>query len=120
MIVLTDDNFMFNAARAYKPVTFNDKEFLSDLKRFKYIKRLFNKYLNFGVLKERLILNHIVILFNVFDRNMLLYMLCFKLDGYLSILKPFLVALNYCPDNIEFNSIMMDNTVIEKLRQILN
>ncbi len=67
MDVLTEDNFLLYAAKNYdNPQCSSTEEFYDDLKKFKYIKRLFNKYAETGELKERLILNHIVVLANVF------------------------------------------------------
>lgn len=124
---LNENNFLLYAARSYRCISFNDKDFIEDIKRIKYIKRLFNRYIKTGNLKERLILNHIVILYNVFKIEELHKLLFFKLEGYYSILKPFLVALHYCPKFVEFNGqrinvdmIFMDENVISKLRVILN
>ena len=72
-------------------------EFLDDLKRFKYIKRLLRKGTP-GDLKERLILNHIIVLGNLFGVEATTKMLFFKIeDKYWSDIKTFLVFLNYMP-----------------------
>ena len=64
---LDETNFVLYAAKHYdNPECFDTEEFISDLKRFKYLKRLFNKYHENNELKERLILNHIVVLYNLF------------------------------------------------------
>ena len=64
---LTEDNLHFYAAKHYYNPKFIDvEEFQEDLKRFKYIKRLLNRYIETGRLSERLILNHLVVVFNVF------------------------------------------------------
>lgn len=76
-------------------------EFEEDIKRIKYIKRLIKKYLATDDLKERLILNHIIILSNVFGVEATVRMLFLKLDRKLyPILKTFLLFLNYMPDMI--------------------
>jgi hypothetical protein len=123
---INNSNFSLHAAHAYKASIFKEKEFIEDLKRFKYIKRLFNRFVKTGKLKERLILNHLVILYNVFDIEQLNRMLFFKLEGYYHILKPFLIALNYCPDfvtfnqtTIDINTIIMADSVVVKLRELL-
>jgi hypothetical protein len=105
---ITEMSFMLYAAKYYdNPECFDTEEFLSDLKRFKYIKRLLNKYQETGELKERLILNHIIILYNVFGTPAATRMLFFRLDEFLPYLKSFLDFLGYTPDkvsNIGFES----------------
>src|SRR5208282_1642093 len=98
---LTEETFFSYAMKHYvNSLCFSEKEFNEDLKRFKYLKRLYNRYRIQKDLKERLILNHIVILFNVFG-NSTTRLLFFKLKGYYSILKPFLVMLNRLPKVVE-------------------
>jgi hypothetical protein len=124
---VTESNFVFVAARAYEnPGCEGAEEFYSDLKIFRYVKRLFNEYLETGVLKERLILNHIVVIFNVFERRAALAMLFLKLRGYEHLLKPFLVAINMMPEKVEgldrtivSSDISMDQTVVAALRRNL-
>ncbi len=79
-----------------------EQEFFQDLKRIKYIKRLIQKYRYYGDLKERLILNHIILLYNVFEPEACTKMifLKFKPVDY-SALKTFLVYLNLMPDLIK-------------------
>jgi len=93
---LTDDNFIMFAMKAYNSPLCVMSEFEEDLKRVKYIKRLIKRYTATGNLKERLILNHIIILGNVFSVEFAVRMLFFKLD-YIDykILKTFLLFLNY-------------------------
>lgn len=93
---LTDDNFIMFAMKAYNSPLCVMSEFEEDLKRVKYIKRLIKRYNATGNLKERLILNHIIILGNVFSVEFAVRMLFFKLD-YIDykILKTFLLFLNY-------------------------
>jgi hypothetical protein len=68
--VLNDSNFIIFAAKHYdNPQCTSTSEFLNDLNRFKYIKKLLTKYHNTGELKERLILNHLIILYNCFDKE---------------------------------------------------
>ena len=94
-------NFILFAAQSYdNPQCMDETEFFDDLKRFKYLKRLFNKYKENGELKERLVLNHLTILYNLFDKGAT-RMLFFKLRNYLDILIPFLVVLGRLPTKVE-------------------
>jgi len=124
---IDESNVLLYAARFYdNPNCYDTVEFYDDLKRVSYIKRLFNKYKETGELKDRLVLNHLLVLFNVFGEfaNKILFL---KLSNYLDILVPFLVCINRCPTQIEnigignktiyTSSINMDNHVIELLRK---
>jgi len=124
---IDESNVLLYAARFYdNPNCYDTVEFYDDLKRVSYIKRLFNKYKETGELKDRLVLNHLLVLFNVFGEfaNKILFL---KLSNYLDILVPFLVCINRCPTQIENigienkiiypSSINMDNHVIELLRK---
>ena len=116
---LTEQNLLLYAAKHYYNPRFSDiEEFNEDLKRFKYIKRVVNRYLETGKLSERLILNHIIILFNVFDIEPALNMLEIKLDEkQWPVVKPFLVFLNYIKSD-QLIGIEMNKEVIEALRKI--
>jgi len=93
-----DSTFMLFAVRSYdNPNCTSVDEFEDDLKRIKYIKRLFKKYKDSGELKERLILNHLIVLYNVFQAESMTKMLCFKLHDYIAILKSFLEYMSYWP-----------------------
>ena len=95
-------------------------QFYEDLNRIKYIKRLFRKYKSSGELKERLILNHIIIFYNVFGIEAATNILFFKIeDEFWPLLKTFLVYLDMFPENdIEKIRIPLENAVIEVLRKI--
>jgi len=98
---LSDDNFMIYAMKAYDKPNCILSEFEEDLNRIKYIKRLIKRYKTTGELKERLILNHIIILSNVFGVEQSVKMLFFKLDKIdYNVLKTFLLFLNYMPRHI--------------------
>lgn len=121
---LDDNNFVLFAAKHYdNPQCYDTEEFYDDLKRFKYLKRLFGKYEETGELRERLILNHLIILYNVFG-DITTKMLFYKLDGYYSYLIPFLVLLHRLPDRIDVGKIIytsdipMDMKIVEVLRKI--
>ena len=119
MEILTEQNMLLYAAKHYYNPRFSDiEEFNEDLKRFKYIKRLVNRYIENGVLSERLILNHLIILFNVFDIEPALNMLEIKLDDrQWTVVKPFLVFFKYIK-NDQLVGIEMDEKVVEALRKI--
>jgi len=121
---LNDDNIIYFAMKNYSnPSCKNVEEFQEDYNRIKYVKRLFNRYEQSGVLRERLILNHIITIYNVFGVEASSRMLFNRLDEkQYSMLKTFLVYLNYCPeqkfDNIDIVSIPLDATIIKKLRSL--
>ena len=116
---LTEDNLFLYAAKHYDNPTFSDvNDFYEDLKRFKYIKRLTNRYLEHNDLAERLILNHLVVVFNVFGVEATLNILELKLDTkHWPVIKPFLIFLKYIT-NEQLTDIKMDKTVVDRLRQI--
>jgi hypothetical protein len=98
--VLDEHNFILFAAASYdNPGCYDTQEFLDDLKRFRYLKKLFKSYTDSGELKTRIILNHIMILFNVFGPAAT-RMLFFKLQAYHPQLKPFVELLGYLPETI--------------------
>ena len=124
---LNEDNFVMYAMKAYNSPHCIMSEFEGDIKRTKYLKRLFRRYKVTKSLKERLILNHIILLNNVFGTEATVRMLFFKIDEEdYPILKPFLIFLNYMPKkvtgidgkHIHSSDIVMDNHVINKLRNI--
>lgn len=95
-------NFLLYAAKHYdNPQCYDTVEFYDDLKRIKYIKRLLNRYLDENDLKERLILNHIIILNNVFGPTATVKMLFLKCKGLEPQLKSFLMFLNVLPEKVE-------------------
>ena len=116
---LTPDNIMMFAMKHYdNPSCVDRKEFLDDMKRFKYLKRLFRKYDTSDVLKVRLILNHIIVLANVFGVDASTTLLFFKIEKkHWSTLKTFLVYLNYMPEN-DLKDITTDVKVLKELREI--
>jgi len=124
---LCDDNFMIFAMKAYDKPNCIMSEFEEDIKRLKYVKRLIKRYKATGNLKERLILNHIIILSNVFGVEAAVRMLFFKIgkEDY-EILKTFLIFLNFMPNtikgingnNIYSSDISVDLFVGKRLRSI--
>lgn len=116
---LTEENLLIFAAKHYyNPKYIDAEEFYEDLKRFKYIKRLLNRYGESANLSERLILNHLIVVFNVFGIEAALKILEFKLENkYWPQIKPFLIFLKYIR-NDQYTNISMDPIVVNKLRQI--
>lgn len=116
---LDDKNIILYAAKHYyKPNIIDAEEFYDDLKRFMYIKRLFNRYSKSGDISERLILNHLIVIFNVFDVVPSLRMLEHHIEAkYWNSLKPFLIFLKYIK-NDQYTNIPMDTHVVDKLRKI--
>ena len=127
---LTDENFLIYCAKIYdNPQCHSTDEFLEDLQRIKYIKKLITRYVENSDLKERLILNHLIILNNVFGGEFLCRILYLKMRPQYPYLKPFLILLNILPEVfynvrdelvIKTDIIPMDNKIVEKLRELTN
>ena len=126
---LNDDNYLIFAIKHYdNPQAVTYEDFLNDMKKFKYVKRLLKRYKKTGDLKSHLLINHFIVLYNVFHYKACTRMLCFKLYDYLHYLKPFLVQLSYWPDKIESvginkdtiigSDIDMDQKIVDTLRKI--
>jgi len=115
-----DDAFQEYAMQNYKnPSCSGREEFEEDINRIKYIKRLFGRYLSTGELKERLILNHIIIFYNVFEMEAATKMLFFRMeDKFKPLVKTFLVYLSYLPDDEAYVRVPMDTKVIQILRRL--
>ena len=125
--LLTEENFLLYAAKHYdNPSCIDIAEFEDDLNTLKYIKRLLTRYQESGELKERLILNHLNLLNNLFGPEATVKMCLLKMQGQCHILKPFLVYLGYMPDfvyNVGDNKVIrnsdipLDTVVVTKLRE---
>ena len=114
---------MFALLHYDNPHCVDIKEYFEDVRKLKYIKRLFNRYKEDGVMKERLILNHLISFYNVFENVAATRLLFFRVGTeYHSLLKTFLVFLNKMPEQINeklySDSIQLDSKVIELLRKI--
>ena len=103
------------------------EEFNEDLNKIKYVKRLFNRFLETGELRTNLILNHLIVIYNVFENEAATRMLFFRVERkFYSILKPFLIFLNRLPEkvrgidgeDIQTNHIPLNETTIKELRKI--
>jgi hypothetical protein len=118
---LNENNYMLFAIKFYdNPQALTKEDFEDDLKRIKYIKRLLKRYKNTGVLKTHLVLNHLTILFNVFN-DAAVPLLFYNLDRDLwPTIKSFLIFLNRLPEypKTEINSIDQDDNCLSMLQLI--
>ena len=116
--LLEEDLVRFAIKQYYTPLGIDFDEFYTDLKRFQYVKRLLNRYCDYGKLGERLVLNHLIIIFNVFGYYGGLKILEIKLDDrHWPVIKPFLLFLNAIKKN-QYSDVIVDKEVEEKLRKI--
>lgn len=124
-MILTESTFLLYASKHYdNPQCTDISEFEEDLKRFQYLRKLFGRYRQDNELKERLILNHLIIIYNVFGPNAT-NMLFMKLHEFHDCLKPFVEYLNFMPQIIQYEDVALgkdniigDKTVIETLKGI--
>lgn len=116
---LDDDTFLLYAARNYyNPTCIDAEEFYEDINRFKYLKRLVRRYQDSNELATNLIMNHLVVIFNVFGVQPGLKMLEHKLsDEQWGIIKPFLIYLKAI-SNDKYIGVEMDSCVVQELRKI--
>ena len=116
---LNEENLELYAAKNYyNPKYIDIEEFREDLNRFKYIKRLLNRYEEGGELSERLILNHLIVIFHSFGIDPSLKILELRMSRYhWPIIKPFLIFLKYIR-NDQYTKIPMDPVVVDALRKI--
>jgi hypothetical protein len=116
---ITSDNVIMFAIKHYdNPQCEGEREFYDDMKRFKYIKRLLRKYKDTSILKERLLLNHIIILNNLFGPEACVTLLLFKIQReYWETLKSFLLFLNILRDD-ELKNINENKKVLEILGKL--
>jgi len=125
---LNEGNFLMYSMKEYNNIQCVDiEEYYDDLKKIKYIKRLFNIYLNDGQLKERLILNHLIVFYNVFPIQAGTRILFYKIEEHFwPMLKTFLIFLERMPDKIESirgktilsTDIILDDGIVTRLRTI--
>ena len=99
---LTNDNILIYAVKAYDKPNCIMSEFKEDMKRFNYLKRLFKRYRKIGELREQLVLNHLVVICNVFGPEVATRILFFKMakDDY-SALKTYLLFLSCMPERVK-------------------
>ncbi len=126
--IINDSNFLLYCAKHYdNPQCLDAEEFYEDLRRIKYIKKLITRYIITGELKERLILNHLIILNNVFNPPHLVKILFLKMEKQMEHLKPFLLYMGLMPDTITgiinndiifTDTIAMDEKIVGVLRAL--
>ena len=122
---LTDKNITSYMIMSYENSQCVDmEEFEDDMKRVKYIKRLINRYLSGGELKERLLLNHIISFYNVFGIEAATRILFFKVDeSDYSVLKTFLTYLNVMPETVKMirgkNILNSDIRIVQEIADSL-
>lgn len=117
---LTQKNFSAYAMKHYDDPQCEDMEdFNEDLRRFRYLKRLLHRYHDLGELRERLMLNHLICLFNVFGFEPTMRMLRFKIkeDAHWISLKTLMLYLGYIDDKW-MTSVPIDDTLVERLREL--
>ena len=122
---LNNSTFELFAAKYYdNPSCTDTAEFEDDLNRIKYIRRLFSKYKLKREIKERLVINHLIVLYNVFPQKQCTEMLMLKLGDFDYLLKPFLLYLGRWPTSIELedkvihdSDVVMDEDIVNRLRE---
>ncbi len=124
---LSNENVMIYAMKVYDKPNCIMSEFKEDMKRFNYLKRLFRRYSKVGEMRERLVLNHLVVLYNVFGVEAATRLLFFKMaKSDYSALKTYLLFLSCMPDvvrgikgqDILSSEISVDMGIAETLREI--
>lgn len=124
---LNDGNFVIFCMMSYdNPSGYTDSEFFSDVSRIKYIKKLLTRYKTGSDLKERLILNHLIVLSNVFGREALARIVWLKMEDHLEQIKPFMIALGLLPSVVRgvngkdhlTDDVAMDEGIVDTLRRI--
>jgi hypothetical protein len=124
-MILNEQNFIIYAAKHYDQKRASSvEEFYDDIKRLQYLKRLFKRYDEDDELKVRLILNHLIVLYNCFGPAAT-NMVFMKLEEYSNLVKPFVMLLGYMPEQIQYNDkviksyeIPMDQKIVDELRKI--
>ena len=118
---LNEDNFLIFAIKNYEnPQAVTKEDFDRDINHFKYIKRLLKRYKNTGVLKTHLLLNHFIILYNIFGEATT-PMLFYKIDEELwSTMKTFIIFLNRLPEypKTYIHDIKVDLDCLKELNKI--
>jgi hypothetical protein len=125
---LNEKNYVHFAMKYYDNLQCTSiEEFNEDLNKIKYVKRLFNRFLETGELRIHLIMNHLIVIYNVFENEAATRMLFFRVERrFYSILKPFLIFMNRLPkvvrgidgNNIITNEIPLNEMTIKELRKI--
>ena len=124
---LTNDNVLMYAIKAYDKPNCIMSEFQEDMKRFNYLKRLFQRYRKYDELREQLVLNHLIVLYNVFGPEVATRLLFYKMskEDY-SALKTYLLFLSCMPEKVQgikgndihSSDISVDMNIEDTLRKI--
>lgn len=124
---LSKDNILLYAMKAYDKPNCIMGEFNEDMKRFNYLKRLFKRYRKLGEIKQQLVLNHLIVIYNVFGTEVATRLLFYKIskEDY-SALKTYLLLINCMPDRIKgvkgqdilSSSISIEIKIAQELRRI--
>ena len=121
-MILTESTFLLFASKYYdNPNCADIVEFDEDLKRFQYLRKLLGRYRQDNDLKERLILNHLIVIYNIFGPEAT-NMLFMKLHDYHEFLKPFVEYLNYMPNVIVYDDVAIHKDSInadERISELL-
>lgn len=120
------NNFLLFAAQNYKPSYADFTEFKEDINRIKYLKKLLYRYKNDNDLQTRLILNHVIVLYNVFGAHAASQIILYKLEDYLPQVKPFLIQIGIMPEKwinsknktMFSDEICIDLNVVKALREL--
>ena len=123
---ISENNIELYCMKYYdNPQCIGTEDYRDDMKRFKYLKRLLNHYLTTRELKQRLILNHLIMIYNLFDNEAATRILFYKIDeNSWQVLKPFLIYLKRMPrvvrgirsKDIRDSDIILDQNVVKQLR----
>ena len=116
---LNNENFELYAAKHYRNEACLDvQEFKEDVARFKYVLRLLRRYKESGIVQERLILNHLIVIYNVFDISAATRILFYKIEPDLwPLIKTFLIYLSYMPED-KYSQVTIDLTLAKKLQAL--
>ena len=116
---LNNENFELYAAKHYRNEACLDvQEFKEDVARFKYVLRLLRRYKESGIIQERLVLNHLIVIYNVFDISAATRILFYKIDSDLwPSIKTFLIYLSYMPED-KYSQVTIDLTLAKKLQAL--
>lgn len=124
---LTDENIELYCIRHYNnPQCISVEDYHNDMRRFKYIKRLLNQFHNHGTVKIRLLLNHVIMIYNIFDPEPATRILFFKItEQYWDVIKPLLIHLNLMPEivqginnrDIRSSDIQLNESIVQLLRE---
>lgn len=117
---LTNKNFQAFALQNYDDPQCEDiEDFHEDLRRFRYLKRLLYRHHEYGEIRERLMLNHIITLFNVFGFEPCMRMLEFKIkeETYWTSIKTMLLYLGYVEESFK-SHISIDEKLVQRLREL--